>query len=102
MESKMGEARISIVESLRMIQEVFRRKPDPFMYLIQVVMESKSDEVINIFSQAFPEEKSRMVDILIEIDPANKSKYERINSLKYSIITCYALKTVCSKLCSDK
>jgi len=80
MESKMGEARISIVESFRLVQEVFRRKPDPFMYLIQVVMESKSDEVINIFSQAFPEEKSRMVDILIEIDPANKSKYERINS----------------------
>ena len=80
MEAKMGEARISIVESFRLVQEVFRRKPDPFMYLIQVVMESKSDELINIFSQAFPEEKSRIVDMLIEIDPANKSKYERINS----------------------
>jgi hypothetical protein len=82
MESKIAEARTSIVESLRTVQEVFRRKPDPFMYLVQVVMESKSDEIINIFSEAFPEEKSRVVQILTEIDPANKAKYEKITSSK--------------------
>lgn len=80
MESKISEARISMVESLRLIQEVYRKKPDPFMYLIQVVMEAKSDEVINVFSEAFPEEKSRVVQILTEIDPANKSKYEKITA----------------------
>jgi hypothetical protein len=80
MESKISEARTSIVESLKLVQDVFRKKPDPFMYFMQVVMESKSDEVINIFSEAFPEEKSRVVQILTEIDPANKAKYEKINS----------------------
>jgi hypothetical protein len=50
------------------------------MYLVQVVMDAKSDELINIFSGAFPEEKSRVVQILTEIDPANKAKYEKINS----------------------
>ena len=80
MESKVPEARTSIVESLRLIQEVYRRKPDPFMYFVQIVMESKSDELINIFSGAFPEEKSRVVQILTEIDPANKAKYEKIAS----------------------
>jgi Domain of unknown function (DUF4835) len=80
MESRISEARTSMVESLRDIQEVYRRKPDPFMYLVQVVMDSKSDEIINIFSGAFPEEKSRVVEILTEVDPANKSKYEKINS----------------------
>ncbi len=80
MESKIAEARVSMVESLRLMQEVYRKKPDPFMYLIQVVMEAKSDEVINIFSEAFPEEKSRVVQILTEIDPANKSKYEKITA----------------------
>jgi len=80
MESKLPEARTSIVESLRLMQEVYRRKPDPFMYFVQVVMESKSDELINIFSDAFPEEKSRVVQILTEIDPANKAKYEKIAS----------------------
>ena len=80
MESKIAEARTSMVESLKLIQDVYRRKPDPFMYLVQVVMDSKSDELINIFSAAFPEEKSRVVEILTEIDPANKAKYETINS----------------------
>ncbi len=80
MESKTPEARISMVESLKLIQDVYRKKPDPFMYLVQVVMDAKSDELINIFSAAFPEEKSRVVEILTEIDPANKAKYEKINS----------------------
>lgn len=80
MESKTSEARTSIVESLRLLQDVYRAKPDPFMYLLQVVMESKADELVNIFSDAFPEEKSRVVQILIEIDPANKSKYEKITT----------------------
>jgi hypothetical protein len=80
MESKISEARTSMVESLKLIQDVFRRKPDPFMYIVQVVMEAKSDELINIFTAAFPEEKSRVVQILTEIDPANKAKYEKINS----------------------
>jgi Domain of unknown function (DUF4835) len=80
MESKTPEARTSMVESLKLIQDVYRKKPDPFMYLLQVVMDAKSDELINIFSAAFPEEKSRVVEILTEIDPANKAKYEKINS----------------------
>lgn len=80
MEARLSEARTNIVESLRLIQEVYRRKPDPFMYFIEIVMGSKSDELVNIFSEAFPEEKSRVVQILTEIDPANKSKYEKITS----------------------
>jgi hypothetical protein len=80
MESKIAEARTNMVESLKLIQDVYRKKPDPFMYLVQVIMDAKSDELINIFSDAFPEEKSRVVQILTEIDPANKAKYEKINS----------------------
>lgn len=80
LESRITEARASMVESLRLVQEVYRRKPDPFMYLVQVVMDSKSAEIINIFSDAFPEEKSRVIQILNEIDPANKAKYEKISA----------------------
>jgi hypothetical protein len=80
MESRTAEARTSMAESLRMVQDVFRKKPDPFMYFLQIVIDSKSEELINIFTEAFPEEKSRVVQILTEIDPANKAKYEKINS----------------------
>jgi hypothetical protein len=80
MESKITEARASIVESLKLIQDVYRAKPDPYMYLVQIILESKADELINIFSEAFPEEKSRVIQILIEIDPGNKTKYEKITA----------------------
>ncbi len=80
MESKISEARTSMAESLKLIQDVYRRKPDPFMYFLEIILEAKSDEFINIFTDAFPEEKSRVVQILTEIDPANKVKYEKINA----------------------
>lgn len=80
MESRIAEARTSMAESLKLVQDVYRRKPDPFMYYIQVVLEARTDELVNIFKDAFPEEKSRVIQILTEIDPANKSKYEAITS----------------------
>ena len=80
MESKISEARNSIVESLKLVQDVYRRKPDPFMYIVQVLMDAKNDELVNIFTESFPEEKSRVVQILTEIDPSNKTKYEKISS----------------------
>jgi hypothetical protein len=80
MESKAGEARISILESLKLVQGVYRARPDPYMYILQVIMESKADELVSIFTDAFPEEKSRVVQILNEIDPGNKTKYEKITA----------------------
>jgi len=82
MESRTAEARTSIAESLKLLLDVYRAKPDPYMYLLQVILESKTDELVNIFSEAFPEEKSRVIQILIEIDPGNKSKYEKITAAK--------------------
>ena len=80
LESKPGEARLSMEESLTLLREVYRKKPDPYMYFLQIVIDSKADELVNIFMGAFPEEKSRVIQILTEIDPANKTKYEKINT----------------------
>ncbi len=57
LESRTSEARVSIVESLRMIQEVYRNKPDPFMYLVQVIVDAKAEELVNIFSECVPRGK---------------------------------------------
>lgn len=78
MESDMTQARTEIYESLRRLQEVYRRRPDPFMYYMTVIIDAKADEIVNIFSQGFPEEKNRVVQILTEIDPANETKYQKI------------------------
>ncbi len=80
MDEKVNEGRAVIAESLESLREVYRDRPDPFMYVLKVVLDAKSDEFVNIFSESFTEEKNRAVTILEEIDPANKNKYEKIQA----------------------
>jgi hypothetical protein len=80
MDSKVVEGRAVIAEAVVSLQKVYRQKPDPFMQLLKVIMDAKADELVNIFSESFTEEKNRVVAILQEIDPSNKSKYDKILS----------------------
>jgi hypothetical protein len=79
MSDKLVEARSEIAELLPNIQRVYREKPDPYMYFLQIFFDAKSDEMVSLFSDSFPAEKTRVVNILNEIDNANASKYNRIN-----------------------
>ena len=76
MHSKIDEGRSEIAESLKLIQKVFRTRPS--LYILQVFFDAKSDELVNIFSKSFPDERNRVVTILNEVDPSNGSKYEKI------------------------
>jgi hypothetical protein len=75
---KTNEARANISEYLRLLQKISREKPDPFMYYLQVVLDAKTDELINIFKESFQEEKARVFALLNEIDPSHGNKYEQI------------------------
>jgi hypothetical protein len=81
MSSRPNEARSDIADYLKLLQEVFRRKPDPYLFLLQIALDVKSTEWINIFSNGTPDEKTRVVRLLKEIDPPNISKYETINQI---------------------
>jgi hypothetical protein len=78
MSERPAEARAEIAESLFLIQRIYREKPDPFMHLLQVVFDAKSDELINVFSESNPDEARRVVAVLREVDPANTPKYQKI------------------------
>lgn len=79
LESSTNEARTEIIESLRLLQEVYRKKPDPYLFLLQIIFDAKADEFVNIFSESFTDEKTRVLRILKEINPSNSRKYEKIN-----------------------
>jgi hypothetical protein len=79
MAEKPNEGRDQMAESIKLLQDVYRSKPDPYMYLLQVIFDAKNDEFVNIFSESFPEEKTRVVQMLKEIDPANITKYQKIS-----------------------
>jgi len=77
MSQRAEEGRANIAESLRDLQKVFRKRPST--YILQMFFDSKVDELINIFSKSFPDERTRVLTILNEIDPSNGSKYARIS-----------------------
>lgn len=76
MSDKAPDGRATIAESLKSIQKVFRTRPS--LYILQVFFDAKSDELVNIFSKSFPDEKNRVSVILNECDPSNGSKYAKI------------------------
>lgn len=78
MAEKPVDGRDEIAEDLKLLQQVYRAKPDPYMYLLQVIFDAKNDEFVNVFSESVPDEKTRVAQILKEIDPANLTKYQKI------------------------
>ncbi len=77
MADKTEEGRANIANSLRDIQTIFRRRPS--VYILQMFFDAKSDELVNVFSKSFPDERNRVLAILNEVDPSNGSKYKKIS-----------------------
>jgi hypothetical protein len=80
MDNKPTEARNEITDDLGLLQGVYRDKPDPYLFFYSVIMDAKADELVNIFSDALPDEKSRVYQILNEIDNANAVKYKKLTT----------------------
>jgi len=68
--------RATILESIENLKKVHEAKPLSFS--LQVFFNAKSDEIINIFSGAFADEKPKALNVLTEIDPTNSNKYQKI------------------------
>ena len=79
--SKNVEAgRKAISATLPYMKQVYDKRPG--LYLFQLVLEAKRDEIIKIFTEASPAEKVAMINIMQEIDPPNGSKYETVNKTR--------------------
>lgn len=76
MSDNIDLGRASVTECLENFQKAGREKPG--LFLLQLMTEAKRDELVNIYSQASPMDKTRAVNILKEIDPAHSSKYQQI------------------------
>ncbi len=78
MDEQVVEGRAAITNSLDLLQQVYRKKPDPYMYLLRLVFDAKVDEIVNVFTESYPEERNRAYDILTEVDKPNANKYKAI------------------------
>jgi hypothetical protein len=77
MTEKMEEGRAAITKSLGYLKNVFDKRPG--LYSLQVILEAKRQEIINIYEEASPAEKIAMINIMSNIDPPNGTKYEAVN-----------------------
>jgi predicted LPLAT superfamily acyltransferase len=76
MSDKNEDAIDEISASIENLRALHNDKPGS--YIMQTMLFTKSDEIVNIMSGAFPEVKTRVVNVLNEIDPANGTKYQAI------------------------
>jgi len=76
MSEKAEQGRREIAESLKYLQKVYR--VDRNSYLLKIIMDAKYKELINIFSEAYADEKAKVYNILKEIDPAHLKDYEKL------------------------
>ncbi|MCX6244108.1 MAG: DUF4835 family protein [Bacteroidetes bacterium] len=82
MYEKVDQGRAAVTESIDYLKTLFDKKPNNFG--LQLIIDAKRDEFVNIYSdqRVPPLEKTSVVNILKEIDPANGSKYQTILSGK--------------------
>jgi len=76
MSDDVETGRAAINESLELLKKANREKPG--LFILQLFLEAKRDEIINIYSQASPMDKTKAVNTLKEIDPSNSSRYQKI------------------------
>jgi len=70
-----SEARSNILQAL--IQLKAFNKENPNTMIVQFFMQGKSQEIIGIFKNAMPQEKTRVIEIASEIDIVNAAKYKQ-------------------------
>lgn len=66
-----------ILESLRLLQQVNSQRSG--LYLMQIIVQSKAQEIIEIFKEGTVSEKTQVIAIMKQLDPANSSRYDVIN-----------------------
>lgn len=76
MHEKPSEGRAIVLNALELLVPVYNNRPASFN--MQLFFNSKGDEIVNIFSQGTAEEKNKVVELLMKVDPANTTKYLKI------------------------
>lgn len=80
MEDALERGRLVIQESVIELERFYKAKPDPFMHYFQVVLDAKAEEIVQVFSEAQPADKTRIYSVMSTIDPANTSRYEPLKT----------------------
>jgi hypothetical protein len=76
MSENVEEGRAEILKALELLKPVYQARPASFP--MQLFFNAKRDEIINIFKGATPEEKNKVLELLMLVDPSNTNRYMKI------------------------
>lgn len=76
MATNLPEGRAVIFQSLLQLEKVYERKPGSFS--LRMFFNAKSNEIVELFKEGLPKEKTEITNLLSKIDPNNLSKYQKI------------------------
>ena len=78
MTQNVANSRARIAEGITALREA--RKARPNGHLVSTFLDAKSDELVNIFKKGTADEKKKVYEVLVEIDPTRSSLYDEINN----------------------
>ena len=77
MVNNVANGRARIAKDIKVLKEAYNARPAT--YLVGTFLDAKSDELVNIFKSGTAEEKNRVYELLMDIDPTRQDTYENIN-----------------------
>lgn len=77
MVNNVANARARIAEGMPALKEANRARPAT--YVVNTFLDAKSDELTKIFAGGTPDEKKKVYELLIDLDPTRQSIYDEIN-----------------------
>ena len=75
LDNSIERGRMVIKEAIIELEKFYKDKPDPFIHYFNVLIDSKGDEIVDIFSEAPQMDRQRIHTIMTSVDPANAGKY---------------------------
>ncbi|MBL7933378.1 MAG: DUF4835 family protein [Bacteroidia bacterium] len=76
MYENVEDSRATISKALELLVPIYRQRSG--LMNLQVFFNAKREEIVNIFKSATPEEKTKVLEILATVDPANTNRYSKI------------------------
>jgi len=76
LQNDINSARANMLIALQGLEKVSTENQN--LYGVQVLVQAKTDEIINIYQKSNTIEKNKIVNIMSKIDPSNFSKYQNI------------------------
>lgn len=78
MQGNVANSRARIAEGLPVLKETYRARPTT--HLVSTFLDAKADELASLFEKGTSDEKKKVYDLLMDLDPTRQNTYEKINN----------------------